>query len=73
MPVAQSTSKETAHGRDAMSPAEIPAAGWKDVLTRTWKEAGEDNAGLVAAGVSFYGFLALVPLLGAIVPRVRTH
>ena len=45
----------------------IPAAGWKDILTRTWKEAGEDNAGLVAAGVSFYGFLALVPLLGAIV------
>ncbi|WP_232283601.1 YihY/virulence factor BrkB family protein [Sphingomonas sp. PAMC 26617] len=36
-------------------------------MTRTWEEAGEDNAGLVAAGVSFYGFLALVPLLGAIV------
>ena len=67
MSVAQSTSDETAHGRDATSPAEIPVAGWKDVLTRTWKEAGEDNAGLVAAGVSFYGFLALVPLLGAIV------
>lgn len=58
---------ETSRGRGATSPFAIPAAGWKNILTRTWKEAGEDNAGLVAAGVSFYGFLALVPLLGAIV------
>ena len=62
-----SNPKDMAPGRDASSPFAIPAAGWKDILVRTWKEAGEDNAGLVAAGVSFYGFLALVPLLGAIV------
>ena len=40
---------------------------WKAIAVRTWKEAGNDNVGLVAAGVAFYGFLALVPLLGAIV------
>jgi membrane protein len=40
---------------------------WKETALRTWKEAGDDNVGLVAAGVAFYGFLALVPLLGAIV------
>lgn len=40
---------------------------WKATALRTWKEAGDDNVGLVAAGVAFYGFLALVPLLGAIV------
>ena len=40
---------------------------WKATALRTWTEAGEDNVGLVAAGVAFYGFLALVPLLGAIV------
>ncbi|HKY80084.1 MAG TPA: YihY/virulence factor BrkB family protein [Sphingobium sp.] len=34
---------------------------------RTWKETSADNVGLIAAGVSFYGFLALLPLLGAIV------
>ncbi len=45
----------------------MPLQGWKDVLVRTWSEAGDDNVGLVAAGVAFYGFLALVPLLGAIV------
>ena len=54
-------------GRYATSPWTIPLAGWKQILLRSWKEAGDDNVGLVAAGVAFYGFLALVPLLGAIV------
>lgn len=45
----------------------MPGSGWKDVVVRTWNEAGNDNVGLVAAGVAFYGFLALVPLLGAVV------
>jgi membrane protein len=34
---------------------------------RTWKEAGDDNVGLLAAGVAFYGFLAFVPLLASVV------
>lgn len=54
-------------GRTANSPTEIPAAGWKQVAVRAWKESSQDNIGIVAAGVAFYGFLALVPLLGAIV------
>ena len=54
-------------GRDAERPAHIPAQGWKQVALRTWKQASEDNVGLVAAGVAFYGFLAMVPLLGATV------
>ena len=45
----------------------MPLSGWKDVLLRTWKESTKDNVGLVAAGVAFYAFLALVPLLGATV------
>ncbi len=40
---------------------------WRAVLVRTWKEAGDDNVGLLAAGVAFYGFLAFVPLLAATV------
>lgn len=55
------------NGRFAENPWKIPAEGWKAVLRRSWSEAGEDNIGIVAAGVSFYGFLALVPLLGAVV------
>lgn len=54
-------------GRTADSPFEIPARGWKQVAVRTWKQSSEDNIGLVAAGVAFYAFLALVPLLGATV------
>lgn len=45
----------------------MPAGGWMAVLKRTWTEAGADNLSLIASGVSFYGFLALVPLLGALV------
>jgi len=54
-------------GRTADSPFKIPARGWKQVAVRTWKQSSEDNIGLVAAGVAFYAFLALVPLLGATV------
>ena len=42
-------------------------ADWIAVAKRTWQETSADNVGLIAAGVAFYGFLALVPLLGAIV------
>ena len=54
-------------GRTADSPFKIPPRGWKQVALRTWRQSSEDNVGLVAAGVAFYAFLALVPLLGATV------
>ena len=41
--------------------------GWKDALIAAWGEAGSDNVGLASAGVAFYAFLALVPLLGSVV------
>lgn len=61
---------ELAHdrpGANASRPREIPRGGWKAILIRAWKEAGNDNVGLIAAGVAFYGFLAFVPLLAALV------
>jgi membrane protein len=52
----------------AIKPVEWPAfSAWRQVLVRTWKEAGDDNVGLLAAGVAFYGFLAFVPLLASVV------
>lgn len=45
----------------------MPFAAWREVVVRTYKEASSDNIGLVAAGVAFYSFLALFPLLGATV------
>jgi membrane protein len=52
----------------AIQPIKWPAlAEWRQILVRTWKEAGDDNVGLLAAGVAFYGFLAFVPLLASVV------
>ena len=54
-------------GHTARSPAEMPAPAWKDIALRTYKRIWDDNIGLVAAGVAFYGFFALLSLLGLIV------
>ena len=51
----------------ADSPAGIKPRGWKQILIATWKDGGEDNLGLLSAGVAFYAFLAFVPLLTALV------
>jgi len=48
-------------------PHDISPRGWKRILIDTWKDSGEDNLTLVAAGVAFYAFLAFVPLLTAFV------
>ena len=54
-------------GRSASTPMEIPFTGWRDILIRTWRESTQDNLSLIAAGVTFYAFLTIVPLLGALV------
>jgi membrane protein len=56
-----------AKGHLANSPREMPARAWKDIAARTYKRTWDDNVALVAAGVAFYGFLALLSLLGLIV------
>ena len=45
----------------------MPWAAWKDIASRTWQRTWDDNVGLVAAGVAFYGFFALLSLLAMIV------
>ena len=45
----------------------MPRRAWKDIVARTYKRIWDDNVGLVAAGVAFYGFFALLSLLGLIV------
>jgi len=67
----QTAAPEDAHergrGRNATTPSEVPAAGWLDVLARTKQQLDEDNLTIVAAGVAFYGFVAVVPALAATV------
>ena len=60
-------SADGGRGRAASSVGEIPGRGWKDILWRTWAEIGNDHVLLIAAGVTFYGLLALVPALTALV------
>jgi membrane protein len=55
------------HGRDATAPYALPRHAWREILVRVWNKTGTDNIGLLAAGVAFYAFLSIVPLLGALV------
>ena len=45
----------------------MPWAAWRDIASRTWQRTWDDNVGLVAAGVAFYGFFALLSLLAMVV------
>lgn len=54
-------------GHQAASPWQMPGRAWRDIAARTYKRVWDDNVGLVAAGVAFYGFFALLSLLGLIV------
>ena len=53
-------------GRQASTPTDIPAAGWKDILLRVKDEIAKDHVGLVAAGVAFYALLAIFPGIAAV-------
>lgn len=60
-------SDQAGRGRQAEVPQAIPARGWKDILWRTYAEINEDRVLLIAAGVTFYLLLSLVPALTAFV------
>jgi membrane protein len=65
--VQQASADESERGRRAAVPWQIPWAGWKDILWRTYAQIGEDRLLAVAAGVVFYGLLALFPAVTAFV------
>ncbi len=55
------------HGRLSHSPLQIPLAGWKDILRRTYQQINEDRLIATAAGVVFFGLLAIFPAITALV------
>ena len=55
------------HGRFSGNPLQIPWAGWKDILWRTYVRTGEDRLLAIAAGVVFFGLLAVFPAITALV------
>ncbi len=58
---------EKGRGRKARTPAEIPAKGWRDILWRVWAALDRDNVAIIAAGVAFYGMLAVFPAITSFV------
>jgi membrane protein len=55
------------HGRLSNNPFQIPWTGWKDILWRTYVRTGEDRLLAIAAGVVFFGLLAVFPAITALV------
>jgi len=61
------SANDPGRGRQAESPTEIPAPGWKDILARVRLEVKRDRVPLMSAAVAFHALLALFPALVALV------
>ncbi len=59
--------QERGRGRDASHPLQIPLAGWKDILWRTYAEMQSDRLLYIAGGVAFFVLLAIFPAITALV------
>ncbi|HET7719516.1 MAG TPA: YihY/virulence factor BrkB family protein, partial [Acidimicrobiales bacterium] len=56
---------QTGEGPGPDSPLDLPAPDWKASVKRAVKEFKEDRGTLTAAGMAFYWFLSVFPLLAA--------
>jgi membrane protein len=65
--VQQASVREWRPAHHAKTPWQIPWRHWKQILWRTYEEVGEHRLLAVAAGVVFYGLLAVFPALTALV------
>lgn len=61
------TAGSRAEGRHARQPSEIPAKGWWQIASRVKDELNQDNISIIAAGIAFYGLLAIFPAIAALV------
>jgi membrane protein len=61
------TSAAARHGQLANSPIEIPPLGWRDATRRVFGRIAADRVMLIAAGVTYYMLMALVPALAVFV------
>lgn len=55
-----------ASGAPPARPGRAGGRGWLRLLINTYREAGADHVGLIAAGIGFYGLLAIFPGLVAL-------
>lgn len=54
-------------GREAKSPTQIPAKGWKDTLMRVKEQLKHDHISMVSAAMAYYALFAFVPALTSVV------
>jgi len=54
-------------GREATTPSEIPARGWKDILLRVYANISKHRILALAAGMTYYSILAIFPAIAALV------
>ncbi|MHA6323549.1 YihY/virulence factor BrkB family protein [Roseivivax sp. CAU 1753] len=54
-------------GADASRPIQIPGRGWWHILKRVYADVVEDNVMVIAAGVAFFGLLAIFPAVTALI------
>ena len=59
--------REPGRGREANTPGEIPARGWKDILWRVFWAISEDRILSTSGGVAFFALLAVFPAIATIV------
>ncbi len=53
-------------GSAATNPSQVSAFGWASIMVEAWRNGLEDNLNILAAGIAFYVFLALVPFLASV-------
>ncbi|BBC72800.1 ribonuclease BN [Altererythrobacter sp. B11] len=63
----QNGSPQISAGAQACSPWQMPRRAWKQVLKRMYTMWGFHNLSLLGAGVAFFTFLAITPLIAATV------
>jgi membrane protein len=63
--MAEATAEQAARG--ARTPTDFPARSWRRVLARVWTGIGRDRLSIIAAGVAFFGTLAIFPAIAALI------
>lgn len=58
---------EAAHGREATRPSSFRWPAWRAVLLRVWERIFTDHLSIVAAGVAFFGSVAIYPALASLI------
>lgn len=63
----QNQQREKGRGREASTPIEIPATGWKDRLVRIKKNLKSDHISMISGAMAYFYLFAFVPAITALV------